>query len=1495
MADWNSILEAEYDRNKKKYAPKKGWDWTPVGKAKKITPQQDEKSIKRAEQELKDTAKNNLAVYEELKKRYGPPSLYEKSVDTLKNLYSDFTQTPRRVYQRGKELASSIADPKPVGASPDEIIAGQRKIESGERKLPKDIEERSNDLLVRDHARLMKLIGLNKSDDEIRQWLSTVQGSRDRLNKEALGTAMELSSYALVTPGIGKAFQAGGKVAVGKALLTEATGGAIGNAGYTLGNNPDASSAEIFKQAGIGAGFGVGVAGGSAIIGGGFRGARNYIRNRGTPLDELLEQAADKSNYRTKNGIGGSTGGKGERPVVAPIDNQPFVPDKVYNPETYAAFTAKERIRLEKLAKKNELNLVERINNKFFDRNYATRKRVRTTIRSLGGSRAAAQEYLDKLEYATGNVARSSIKADAYMKYHGFYDVVEKIGSKKRLGQFEEYLLAKGREFRRAEAIQKGSKLSREFMSGAAQDKATIGAFEPIYGGYAKELHAYSRKFLREMANPTSDILPIDNKIGIIDPDVAEELIKRNPEYIPLNKVLEEVENTGGFSRSSIGSVSDSGLLKKFKGAAGLEQSPLESIFNLTERSFSKVSQNEVATLIKQLGDLKGNPFGIKILRNADDVRKRTAIRSILKESRPVAKRLAQLRKKYGRELRVLQREIKDLETVGQKKLLSKGDQARNIMIKEANDGARLAGSGSRVAKLPTQEEAAEILSRWVESDESGLKSIVGRLKNKRNRFSALADEMESIRLAANQVATERRNLFYEGLKAGDKTAKGKSTISRLDNGVKEIIEVPDYMEAALKGVNTQQANALIRGMYMIMRFRKLGFTGASPGFAVRNIPRDVKFQATVGRSGLKNLRPDDFLKGYIDTVLDTSVKKEALMNGAFGNLVDTYRPTRTTIREVAAGGTKRGKVAYTITHPKDLFRLVEDAVSITETASRAKAYRTRYRDVLKKTGGDEATARVQATLAARRDSIDFFTMGEYGDIIKAWGLYLNPFIQYTRRLGQAFKEQPIRTSGRMAVAVVAPAIATTYWNMSDPTRREAFESLEKWERDSNHIIVGPNAKFNKDTGKWDGVYKIPKTPGISEIGNAAEELVIKGMKEGVDFGDFVKEIGFGAVDTVVPEESIEGAATPDVIEPAIQQIANKNFFTGKQIVPDDKETREFRESQSSATAQGVSNLLNKAGVKFSPLRIDALIKDFTGSAGQGVQNRAEKTLGVENPGGKSYMDQIKDSFVGAYGKDGYQAIRKEGAYKEIEKMLEGASEETRNRYAARHAVERDKDGNFIQEDTLFYKEENAFELLNSLSSEDKELYMVEKRAAQLISKATGKPIHPVYQVSESKAAAYLLAQAADGGIPGTGSDQEKFLLYEAPWYGEWEQKMDKYYEDKNKWEKKQGYKKEGEFDFAEVKPIQTPNIKAKLDRFNALPQGDGPRGGNKSRRLFLENNPDLVRYFDENRDYRNKQRLRISLRLGVPLKYDRPFGVDEQVGLSGPPDPVSPFGRLNF
>ena len=94
--------------------------------------------------------------------------------------------------------------------------------------------------------------------------------------------------------------------------------------------------------------------------------------------------------------------------------------------------------------------------------------------------------------------------------------------------------------------------------------------------------------------------------------------------------------------------------------------------------------------------------------------------------------------------------------------------------------------------------------------------------------------------------------------------------------------------------------------------------------------------------------------------------------------------------------------------------------------------------------------------------------------------LYLNAGIQGSRLLIRNLKNKPLATSTKIASTLFFPTATITYWNISDPDRKKAYDDIQDYEKETNLIIVPPNP-VQDDKGKWN-VIKIPLPPGVGNF-----------------------------------------------------------------------------------------------------------------------------------------------------------------------------------------------------------------------------------------------------------------------------------------------------------------------------------------------------------------------------------------------------------------------------
>ena len=168
-------------------------------------------------------------------------------------------------------------------------------------------------------------------------------------------------------------------------------------------------------------------------------------------------------------------------------------------------------------------------------------------------------------------VRSSDMIASQYMKDHG----LEEIGKlpDKDMNEFQQYLIAK----RALEVAAQGKKTGRS----KAADQALIAH---VGDKYAKE-EAIVRQYTRNM-------LEYSAENGLISQKLKNDLIKNNPNYVPMNRVFDVVEKKTGFRSKQLGNLSKQTAVQKMEGSERTIENPIESLMVNTMRMINEVNSS---------------------------------------------------------------------------------------------------------------------------------------------------------------------------------------------------------------------------------------------------------------------------------------------------------------------------------------------------------------------------------------------------------------------------------------------------------------------------------------------------------------------------------------------------------------------------------------------------------------------------------------------------------------------------------------------------------------------------------------------------------------------------------------------------------------------------------------------------------------------------------------------------------------------------------------
>lgn len=574
-------------------------------------------------------------------------------------------------------------------------------------------------------------------------------------------------------------------------------------------------------------------------------------------------------------------------------------------------------------------------------------------------------------------------------------------------------------------------------------------------------------------------------------------------------------------------------------------------------------------------------------------------------------------------------------------------------------------GNGSGPASLSTQ----TVIQRIKGSDravQSPLESVLAKTHD------VVAQGERN--LAAKEIAN---TIDLPGNPLGLKEIKGepvgnRSTISYIDNGTKRTFETTPEVAQAAKSLNKQQLGLVGKILAAPTRILRLGATGINPAFALANVAKDSVGSFVNSSHPLRSsvANPKVFLQALQAAGNHKSkAYAELVSEGAGGTSFDIARNSaKDSVKKIRAERNVGTKIAYTVTHPGELLRAVEDTIGRSEEYGRAMQYFGNKEAALK-AGKGAKEARAYGADAARTNTVNFARAGEYGRVLNSVLPYMNAGVQGSRTLMRNLRDRPAQTAAKMAITAFLPMAATTAWNLKDPKRKEAYDDIKEYEKEGNLIIIPENPTKDEKTGRWN-VIKIPIPQGISNLSSIVRNGVetMHGDKD-FDFASMASDLfGTGtSINTGSPRE-LANQVIPQGAKPLVETITNQNLFTGNPIVSEKQKMLDPQDQigkNTSGTARAIGSVTGQ-----SPLMIDNAIRTSTGGAGQNALNFSDSALakaGIIN------QDQVRGTTIEKAVMDRFTSAAGEPEYSGIDKAIEANSKKLKASEAYKKLSPEDK------------------------------------------------------------------------------------------------------------------------------------------------------------------------------------------------------------------------------
>lgn len=677
--------------------------------------------------------------------------------------------------------------------------------------------------------------------------------------------------------------------------------------------------------------------------------------------------------------------------------------------------------------------------------------------------------------------------------------------------------------------------------------------------------------------------------------------------------------------------------------------------------------------------------------------------------------------------------------------------------------------------------------------------------------------------------AKDPKNPFQLRELKPDESADGRPTISYLDNGKKRTFLAAPEVARAAKNMNREQMGIILRALATPARLLRMGATTVNAGFTMANVVKDFVGATINSKGGINSMNPKSIVSALGAAFHHNGdLYAEMQREGVLGNIYElTRNASDLNLNEIRS---HKNTLTRSIHNAKSPLKTLENTIGRSEDFGRALQY-VANKKYAKRKGMSESEAIKFAADQARWNSTNFLRSGTYGKAINAIVPYSNANIQGQRITLRRMKENPARYTGKIALGIVAPTVAAMALSYSNDENKKIMENLPDYVKENNVVVIGPGAKYNKEQNKWEGVYLVPVPPQFSPLHRQLHNMVRSAMTgqqfdTGKAVGDAVEQ-----VTTVNPMEIRRTGAqyVPQAVKPFVETWANKNLYTGQEVVPEGMKNLDGKDQWDNSTSLTARKVGELTGL--SPKQIDNAFRTSTAGGGQnllhGMDFAIAKATGASDDEikGRSMLDSVVGRFYAPKGTSQssyfYQSLEKAAK----DNKLSGSDLElyqalTSRKYNGDGNVEGKTEGDVLMNNRILANKPNIVKALSE--------------AAKWRSEQTGEELDPLYKLPVDKQQYFYHLQ----GSPKNGAEQRK-LKQDAPWLEDFQKERSAYF-------KRQDFKsgKSNRVPYPEV----SDELQATLKTYHDMPNSP-------QKWAFLDAHPELSDHYKQIEDYNNKVR----------------------------------------
>jgi len=718
---------------------------------------------------------------------------------------------------------------------------------------------------------------------------------------------------------------------------------------------------------------------------------------------------------------------------------------------------------------------------------------------------------------------------------------------------------------------------------------------------FADRIYKYQQRILHNLVDS-----------GNMSEETYEEILKNNPHYIPFQRVIDEEYSSAVSNKSKFSGAKS--RIKAIKGSERDIKDPFESILKNTYQIVDISYRNRIAKSIANLQEVlpeyitKVKPIfevGTAKIKVAFDKKMRAKLEAAIKffgGKLEYKKSLSKgrglvlgeyspsentVRRRLGSQDRTLAHEFGHMldfvfdikNTVSKNKIIM--EEISKLAEERFDSIVNLEQTNKGVEFVETKENQSKSYIKYVKSDREMIANMFDLyftsreymkktaptaykfIENifKSNDFRFLKDIRPSAETGIEEVEQE--------VWMPSKLKPGGNVVEYWDNGKRKFVEVTKPVMEAINDLSIPELNFIEKILTASSTLLRTGAT-IMPDFWVRNILRDqpIAFIQT------RKTRPFiDMAKGLTSLLKKDNIYQEWMSSGgSFNSYMDLGdKSMREAVKELTSSQSKISKYAKSLG-----LKAIEDASMAFEQATRIGIY---AREKLN-------SPALIAALEAREGTLDFGRSGKHGKYVNRYIPFFNAGIQGVDKLIRCFQNHPVLTSIKCLSAITLPSLAITgyYLYAAPDDDKQEYLEIPQWQKDMFWCF--------KLGDSW---WRIPKPFEIGYIfGSIPERFMTwmyqKEMPEGKELFDMLG----GFFNSVSPITDV-GGFMPPILRVSVENIANYNFFTGRELYPkylDSLEPAERKRKYTSETAQLLGQKLN-----VSPAKIENAISGLIGTS----------------------------------------------------------------------------------------------------------------------------------------------------------------------------------------------------------------------------------------------------------------------------------------------------------